>query len=54
MNQDYNRDCCWTLERFSLLYNHFAIIDTDEYLADSLFVRHKVRVWVSAVSAGRN
>lgn len=47
MNQDYNRDCCWTLERFSLRYNHFAIIDTDDYLADSLFVRHKVRVWFS-------
>lgn len=48
MSQDYNHDCCWTLERFSLFYDHFAIIDTEEYLADALFVRHKVRVWFSS------
>ena len=48
MSQDYNYNCCWTLECFSLFYNHFAIIDTDEYLADALFVRHKVRVWFGA------
>lgn len=33
------------LEKFSLRYKYFCFIDTQEYLADSLFIKHKVRVW---------
>lgn len=32
------------LDVFSLRYNHYAFIDTDEYLADKLFINHKVTV----------
>lgn len=35
----------WTLEKFSLRYDYFAFFDTTPYLADQLFIRHKVRVW---------
>lgn len=35
----------WTLERFSLRFSFYAIIDTEEYMADQLFVREQVRVW---------
>lgn len=45
MSRDYNQCCCWTLKRFSFFFNYFTIIDTDEYLADALFIRHEVRVW---------
>ena len=45
MEIEYNHDCCWTIERFSLRYAYFAIIDTKDYLADQLFIRPKVRVW---------
>lgn len=41
---EYNENCCWTIEKFSLFYNHFAIIDTDDYLADQLFIKNQVRV----------
>lgn len=34
----------FTLERFSLLYDHFAFIDVPEYYADQLFIRHQVTV----------
>lgn len=43
MRQDYNHNCCWVLQA-SLFHANFAIIDTAEYLADMLFVRHRVRV----------
>ena len=33
------------LEKFSLRYAYFLFFDTREYLADSLFIRHQVRVW---------
>jgi len=36
--------CGWSLERFSLLYDYFAFVDTGEYLADGLFIKHKVPV----------
>ena len=36
--------CGWSLEKFSLLYDYYAYFDTKEYLADSLFIKHKVRV----------
>ena len=44
MSQEYNENCCWTIEKFSLFYSYFAIIDTADYLADQLFIKHKVRV----------
>ena len=34
----------FTLERFSLLYDHYAFIDVPEYYADQLFIQHKVTV----------
>lgn len=34
----------WTIERFSLRYAYFLFFDTTSYLADQLFIRHKVRV----------
>ena len=44
MNQKYNEDCCWTIEKSSLFHRHFAIIDTADHLADQLFIKHKVQV----------
>lgn len=44
MSQEYNENCCWTIEKFSFFYRYFAIIDTADYLADQLFIKHKVRV----------
>lgn len=35
----------WTIEKFSLRYDYFVFFDTTPYLADQLFIRHKVRVW---------
>ena len=35
---------CWRLDKFSLLNAHYAFVDTEEYLADQLFVQHRVRV----------
>lgn len=35
----------WTLEKFSLRFAYFAFFDTTPYLADQLFIKHKVRVW---------
>ena len=34
----------WGLRKFSLGRKYFAFVDTDEYLADQLFINHKVRV----------
>lgn len=39
------RDPCYLhLERFSLLYSHYAILDTSDYYADQLFIKHQVPV----------
>ena len=35
----------WPLKRPSLRYAYFLFFDTTPYLADRLFIRHKVRVW---------
>lgn len=35
----------WTIRKFSLRYDYFLFFDTTPYLADQLFIRHKVRVW---------
>ena len=35
----------WSLKKFSLRYNYYAFFDVREYLADRLFIQHKVRVW---------
>lgn len=48
MDQNCNEICCWTIEKFSFLYAHFAIIDTADYLADQLFIKHQVSVWFGA------
>lgn len=33
----------WLLKRFSLLNSYFAYFDTEDYLADSLLIKHQVR-----------
>ena len=33
-----------SLERFSLRHKYFAFLDTGEYLADGLFIKHQVAV----------
>lgn len=35
----------WKISRVSLFFFYFVFFDTKEYLADRLFIRHKVRVW---------
>lgn len=35
----------WTIQKFSLRYAYFLFFDSTPYLADQLFIRHKVRVW---------
>lgn len=37
--------CYWKIARWSLFFFYFIFFDTKEYVADRLFVRHKVRVW---------
>lgn len=32
------------LKKFSLFNTHFAFMDTEDYLADGLFMKHQVRV----------
>lgn len=34
----------WELKKFSLRKKYFAFVDTDGYLADQLFIKHRVRV----------
>lgn len=36
---------CWPILKLSVRFSHYAIIDTEHYLADQLFIKHKVRVW---------
>lgn len=33
------------LRRFSLFNTYFAFLDTEDYLADGLFIKHQVRVY---------
>lgn len=33
------------LNRFSLFNTYFAFLDTENYLADGLFIKHQVRVY---------
>ena len=35
----------WTIEKFSLRFDYFMFFDVESYLADQLFIKHKVRVW---------
>lgn len=44
MENTGNCTCGWKLERASLLYVHDLFVDTEDYLADGLFIRHKVTV----------
>lgn len=32
------------LKKFSLFFYHYIFLDTEKYLADSLFIKHRVRV----------
>ena len=34
-----------TLNRFSLFNAYFAFLDTEDYLADGLFIKHQLRVY---------
>lgn len=43
MNSDFVKNY-FTLEKFSLLYDHYAFIDVPEYYADQLFIENKVTV----------
>ena len=45
MSFEYDECGCWPIEKFSFRYQYFALIDTADYLADQLFIKHKVRVW---------
>ena len=36
--------CYQTLNKFSLFNTHFVFLDTGDYLADGLFIKHQVRV----------
>lgn len=53
MSREYNEFCCWTIEKFSFFHNYFAIIDTADYLADQLFIKHQVRVGFGLSSCAR-
>ena len=53
MSREYNESCCWTIEKFSFFHNYFAIIDTADYLADQLFIKHQVRVGFGPSSFAR-
>lgn len=44
MEQKTN-DHFWKIKRFSLYFFYYAFIDTEEYMADQLFIRERVRVW---------
>ena len=37
--------CYWKIDRLSPFFFYFMFCDVKEYLADRLFIRHKVRVW---------
>ena len=43
LNQNFHY---WTLKRFSLRFSFYAIIDTEDYLADQLFAWEHVRIWL--------
>ena len=36
---------CEHISKFSLLNNYYSYVDVGEYLADNLFIKHKVRVY---------
>ena len=40
--------------QFSLLWNHYAFIDVPAYLADQLFIKHKVTVHFGEEMGHRN
>lgn len=37
---------CEHISKFSLLNNYYSYVDVGEYLADNLFIKHKVRVYL--------
>lgn len=48
MEDNLREKLYWTISKFSfgsLFYDYFVFFDTKPYLADQLFIRHKVRVW---------
>lgn len=40
MSFEYDECGCWPIEKFSFRYQYFALIDTADYLADQLFIKH--------------
>ncbi len=34
----------WRLQKFSIFFSFYAFIDSTDYLADQLFIKHKVKV----------
>ena len=40
--------------RFSLRYRYFLYFDVKSYLADQLFIRHKVQVWYRSVFVSKD
>lgn len=45
---------CFPIEKFSLRYKYFCFVDTTEYLADALFIKHKIRVWFKKEAINQN
>ena len=44
MQQTKTSTHCWKLTRFSLWNTHYAFVDTENYYADQLFIKHCVPV----------
>ena len=44
MNEEYSNRNFWRLNKPSLRYAYYAFLDTEDYLADQLFLSHKVDV----------
>lgn len=44
MNEEYSNRNFWRLNKPSLRYAYYAFLDTEDYLADQLFISHKVDV----------
>ena len=41
------------IEKKSLLYNYYAYIDTEDFLADSIFIQEKLRVFFGKLEGSR-
>ena len=41
------------IEKKSLLFDHYAYIDTEDFLADSIFIQEKLRVFFGKLEESR-